>query len=103
MIGKELEFDVLGCRIKIRAEELNADGEKPVSPELIVELVLKEMGQMKQKNSQLDDKQIAVLLALKFAKEKMILENSINIDQTEIYKSASQALRLIEEVCPTTV
>ena len=103
MIEKDLQFDVLGCRIKIRAEEVNAEGDRLLSPEHIVGLVLSEIDQMKAENSKLDDKQIAVLLALKFAKEKMVLESSLNIDQAEIYKNTSMALKLIEEVCSTTV
>lgn len=103
MIGKELEYDVLGCRIKIRDEELEGLGQKNILPSAVVEFVLNEIAQMKSQNAQLDEKQLAVLLALQFAKEKLILESSLDFERKEIYKSANAALRLIEEVCPPIV
>jgi cell division protein ZapA (FtsZ GTPase activity inhibitor) len=99
--GKESQFDVLGCQIKFRAEASSGQGHQ-FAPAEIVEYVLNEAAALRSKNTSLDDKQIATLLALQFAREKLVLEKELQDGLSSLHKSASHALQLVEEVCPST-
>ena len=101
-MGKELEFDVMGCRIRFRPEADNQSDQ--LKAENVVEYVLKEAASLRSKNPSfmsLDDKQIAVLLALQFAREKLVLEKKWQEEFNLLRANTSQALQLIEEVCPS--
>ena len=98
--GKESEFDVLGSRIKFRAEATSGKGNIH-TPADIVEYVLNEAAALRSKNPSLEDKQLATLLALQFAREKLSLEKELQEGFANLHKGASQALQLIEEVCPS--
>ncbi len=99
--GKGSEFDVLGCQIKFRAEASSGHGHVN-TPAEIVEYMLNEAAALRSKNPSLDDKQIATLLALQFAGEKLALEKELQESFSTLHKNASHALQLIEEVCPST-
>ncbi|EQC46950.1 cell division protein ZapA [Bacteriovorax sp. Seq25_V] len=92
------EFNILGHSIRLKEVE----DETAVSPDEIVSYVNNEAIKMKQGNPNLKDSQIAVLLALKYATDKVTLEREYKESITEFEKMAEDAFRLIEEVTPST-
>lgn len=98
-IGKDLEFDVLGYRVKLRPD---ADGSND-SADKVVELVRKEALKIKESAPGLDKGQVAILVALKLASEKISLEEDFKENLEQLQLSARDALQYIEEVSPTTV
>lgn len=91
-------FEVLGYKIKLKNDE-RLDG---VSPTDIVDFVQTEAQKIFKQSPQLAPHQVAVLLALKFAGEKLALEKEYRENITELRTSAADALQYIEEVSPTT-
>lgn len=78
--SQEVEFNVLGCKVKYRPEQDDSHIAKAV-----IDLVLAEIQQLKTSRPQLRDTDVAVLVALKMATEKMQLEEEYkgNIDKLE--------------------
>ena len=66
---QEFEFDILGCRVKFRPTDSGLDEAKTV-----VDLVLGEIQKLKNAKPNLKDTDVAVLVALKIAQEKLQLE-----------------------------
>lgn len=91
-------FEVLGYRIKLKKDE-KLDG---VSPTDIVGFVQSEAQVIFKQSPQLAPHQVAVLLALKFAGEKLALEKEYRENITQLRLTAVDALQYIEEVSPTT-
>lgn len=94
-----LEFDVLGLKVKLR------DSETPqgVSPKDIIDLVTKESNKILDKNPGLNSGQVAVLVALQLASERLTIEKQYQSDIEKFEQVASSALQYIEEVSPTTI
>lgn len=67
--SQEVEFSVLGCKVKYRPEQNDSHIAKAV-----IDLVLAEIQQLKINRPQLRDTDVAVLVALKIATEKLQLE-----------------------------
>ncbi len=67
--SQEVEFSVLGCKVKYRPEQNESHIAKAV-----IDLVLAEIQQLKISRPQLRDTDVAVLVALKIATEKLQLE-----------------------------
>jgi cell division protein ZapA (FtsZ GTPase activity inhibitor) len=67
--SQEVEFSVLGCKVKYRPEQNESHIAKAV-----IDLVLAEIQQLKMNRPQLRDTDVAVLVALKIATEKLQLE-----------------------------
>lgn len=91
-------FEVLGYRIKLKKDE-KLEG---VSPSDIVGFVQSEAQIIFKQSPQLAPHQVAVLLALKFAGEKLALEKEYRENITQLRLTAVDALQYIEEVSPTT-
>jgi hypothetical protein len=91
-------FEVLGYKIKLKQDE-RLEG---VSPTDIVGFVQTEASKIFSQSPQLAPQQVAVLLALKFAGEKLALEKEYRENITQLRTSAVDALQYIEEVSPTT-
>ena len=68
--SQEVEFSVLGCKVKYRPEQNESHIAKAV-----IDLVLAEIQQLKISRPQLRDTDVAVLVALKIATEKLQLED----------------------------
>ncbi len=67
--SQEVEFSVLGCKVKYRPEQNDSHIAKAV-----IDRVLAEIQQFKINRPQLRDTDVAVLVALKIATEKLQLE-----------------------------
>lgn len=93
----KIEFDVLGHTVTFRP---NIDG-SDIAPEQILDYVRKEANIIKRNSPNLDSGQIAVLLALKLAKENFDLKNDFKENIDKLSASASDALQYFEEVAPT--
>jgi cell division protein ZapA (FtsZ GTPase activity inhibitor) len=90
--SQEKEFNVLGCKVKYRPEQNDSQQAKAV-----IESVLREIEELKSKRPLLRDTDVAVLVALKFATDKMQLEEEYknNIFKLEQYlETALQAINL---------
>lgn len=91
-------FEVLGYRLKLKKnEELNG-----ISPCDIVGFVQSEAQKIFKDSPQLAPHQVSVLLALKFAGEKLALEKEYCESINQLRSTAIDALQYIEDVSPTT-
>jgi len=91
-------FEVLGFKIKLKKDE-KLEG---ISPTDIVGFVQSEASIIFKQSPQLAPHQVAVLLALKFAGEKLALEKEYRENINQLRATAVDALQYIEEVSPTT-
>jgi len=91
-------FEVLGYKIKLKQDE-KLEG---ISPTDIVGFVQTEASKIFRKSPQLAPHQVAVLLALQFAGEKLALEKEYRENISQLRLTAVDALQYIEEVSPTT-
>jgi cell division protein ZapA (FtsZ GTPase activity inhibitor) len=87
-ISQEKEFNVLGCKVKYRPLENDSQNAKAV-----IELVLQEIEELKSKRPLLRDTDIAVLVALKMATEKMQLEDEYKTNILKLEESLQTALQ----------
>lgn len=92
-MSQEEEFNVLGCKVKVRSEQ---NEEKP-NALAVVNLVTAEIQQLKNSRPMLRDTDVAVLVALKIATEKMQLEDEYKTNIFKLESSLAQALQAIEE------
>ena len=99
--GKEVEFDVLGLRIKAAPED--SDGSVSiVSIRDIVDHINNEALKIRSNSPQIDNGKVAILLALEFAKTKLTLERELKGTVNSLYQEAKTALELLEDINPTT-
>ncbi|MBL7663755.1 MAG: cell division protein ZapA [Bacteriovoracaceae bacterium] len=93
-----LEFNILGCRVKFNS---GADGS--IDPKQVVDLVQKEVEQLKKSGVKRSDSDMAVLVALKLASDKIILESEYRNNIEKLECSVSDALKKIEQTSPATI
>lgn len=86
--SQEVEFSVLGCKVKYRPEQNDSHIAKAV-----IDLVHAEVQQLKLSRPQLRDTDVAVLVALKMATEKMQLEDEYKENIFKLEQSLESALR----------
>lgn len=92
-------FEVLGQKLKLKKDE-KLEG---IGPSDIVGFVQSEALKIISSSPQpLSQPQVAVLLALKFAGEKLALEKEYRENINLLRTTAADALQYIEEVSPTT-
>jgi cell division protein ZapA (FtsZ GTPase activity inhibitor) len=97
-IVDEATFEVLGQKLKLKRDE-KLEG---IGPSDIVGFVQSEALKIINQSPQLSQSQVAVLLALKFAGEKLALEKEYRENIRLLRTTADDALQYIEEVSPTT-
>lgn len=85
--SQEMEFNVLGCKVKLRPEQ-NDSG----TARAVVDLVMSEIQQLKTSRPGLRDTDIAVLVALKMATEKMQIEDEYKQNIFKLEESLETAL-----------
>ncbi len=96
--SSEYEFEVLGCRVKFNPV---VDG--GLSPTKVIELVNKEAQVIRASAPNRSDAEIAVLVALKLASEKIAIETEYKDNLNKLENSVSDALELVEQVSRATV
>lgn len=88
--SQEKEFSVLGCKVKYRPEQNDSHNAKAV-----IDLVLSEIQDLKTKRPMLKDTDVAVLVALKIATEKMQLEDEYKSNILKLESSLESALEIV--------
>jgi cell division protein ZapA (FtsZ GTPase activity inhibitor) len=88
--SQELEFNVLGCKVKVQPEQNDSHIAKAV-----IEEVLAEIQQLKNARPLLRDTDVAVLVALKVAKEKLQLEQEYKDNIFKLEESLENALGVL--------
>ena len=91
------DYEILGYRVKLCSQK---EGEE-LTPDEVVEYVRMKANRLLDKMPQLDKGEIALLVALTIAQEKMKLQKDFceNVDSFHGY--AEEALQFIEEVSPS--
>lgn len=89
--SQEQEFDVLGCKVKYLPEHNESQNAKAV-----IDLVLREVSELKSKRPMLRDTDVAVLVALKIATEKMQVEDDFKANILKLEESLEMALQGID-------
>ncbi len=90
-MSQEVEFNVLGCKVKVRPEQ--SDGQSAL---VVVKLVNAEIQALKAARPGLRDTDVAVLVALKVATEKLQLEDEYRESLNKLEASLDRALQAIE-------
>jgi cell division protein ZapA (FtsZ GTPase activity inhibitor) len=88
--SQEKEFNVLGCKVKYRPLQNDSQNAKAV-----IELVLREIEELKSKRPMLRDTDVAVLVALKLATEKIELEDEYKTNILKLEESLEMALQAL--------
>jgi cell division protein ZapA len=88
--SQEKEFNVLGCKVKYRPLQNDSQNAKAV-----IELVLREIEELKSKRPMLRDTDVAVLVALKLATEKIELEDEYKSNILKLEESLEMALQAL--------
>lgn len=86
--SQEQEFSVLGCKVKYRPNQNDSHIAKAV-----IDLVLAEIQELKQKRPMLRDTDVAVLVALKIATDKMQIEDEYKNNIFKLEHSLESALQ----------
>ncbi len=89
--SQEVEFNVLGCKVKYRPEQNDSHIAKAV-----IDLVSAEIQQLKISRPQLRDTDVAVLVALKMATEKLQLEDEYKGNILSLEGSLEKALSSLD-------
>lgn len=84
--SQEIEFNVLGCKVKVQP---NQDGGKARA---VIEFISEEIEQLKLKRPMLRDTDVAVLVALKIATERVELEDEYKNNIFKLEESLESAL-----------
>jgi cell division protein ZapA (FtsZ GTPase activity inhibitor) len=95
----QLEFDVLGFKVRFKPEDENSK----VPPSKTVGLVRQEADSIRKKFPQLDSGQIATLAALKIAADYLNLSEEYRENVDKFHSTAKDALQVIEDISRTSV
>lgn len=88
--SQEQEYNVLGCRVKYRPLQNDSQNAKAV-----IDLVIREIDELKSKRPMLRDTDVAVLVALKLASEKIELEDEYKSNILKLEESLGMALQAL--------
>ncbi len=91
-IGQEKEISILGCKVRYNPEQEDSHIAKTV-----IDLVNKEIISLKTARPQLRDTDVAVLIALKVAKEMVTLENEYKVNIAKLEDSMTSAMNILCE------
>ncbi|HAZ13764.1 MAG: hypothetical protein A2X86_10235 [Bdellovibrionales bacterium GWA2_49_15] len=96
-IQSEKEFDVLGYRLRYRPDCL---GDTGVDADEVVEYFNQRANGLRSRYPHLDPGQVATLLALDIAKEKLVLEREFKTSLHNLEERTRKALEKIEKADP---
>ena len=86
-IGQEAEVDILGCHVKMRPSDSDRDVARAV-----IDLVSKEIAELQKARPSLRETDVAVLVALKMATDKVKLESEFKEPVLKLESSLEQAV-----------
>jgi cell division protein ZapA (FtsZ GTPase activity inhibitor) len=89
-MSQDTEYNVLGCKVRVRPDQNDSHNAKAV-----VDLINAEIQQLKINRPQLRDTDVAVLVALKVATEKMQLEDEYKQNIFKLEESLETALQAL--------
>lgn len=90
-MSREEEYNVLGCKVKVRP-----DSTEGLDALAVVNLVNAEVMQLRSTRPSLRDTDVAVLVALKMATEKMQLENEYKANICRLETTLEKAIQMTE-------
>jgi cell division protein ZapA len=88
--SQDIEYNVLGCKVRVRPDQDDSAIAKAV-----VDLVNSEVEQLKKSRPQLRDTDVAVLVALKMATEKLQVEDEYKNNIFKLEESLETALQVL--------
>lgn len=88
-----MEVEILGCVVKVRPDDIDRD-----MAQTVINLVKKETAQLKLARPSLRDTDVAVLVALKMATEKVKLEQEFKTAVFKLEKSLTTAADRLNRV-----
>lgn len=97
---RDNEFRILSFKLRLDAS-MESDSEE-IDAQDVVEYVRNEVEKLKSQLPKLSDGQLAILTALKLAKDKLTLEQEFKENVTRLEATAKDALKYIEEVMPVS-
>ena len=89
-MSQDTEYNVLGCKVRVRPDQNDSHNAKAV-----VDLINAEIQQLKINRPQLRDTDVAVLVALKVATERMQLEDEYKQNIFKLEESLETALQAL--------
>lgn len=89
-MSQDTEYNVLGCKVRVRPDQNDSHNAKAV-----VDLINAEIQQLKISRPQLRDTDVAVLVALKVATERMQLEDEYKQNIFKLEESLETALQAL--------
>ncbi len=89
-MSQDIEYNVLGCKVRVRPDQNDSHNAKAV-----IDLVNAEIKQLKSARPLLRDTDLAVLVALKVATEKMQLEDEYRDNIIKLEGSLETALQAL--------
>ena len=89
-MSQDIEYNVLGCKVRVRPDQNDMNNAKAV-----IDLVNAEIQQLKSARPMLRDTDLAVLVALKMATEKMQLEDEYKENILKLEGSLETALQAL--------
>jgi cell division protein ZapA len=87
-LSQEIEYNVLGCKVRLRPDQSDNRHAKTV-----IDLVNSEIQELKSSRPMLRDTDLAVLVALKMATEKLQLEDDYKENILKLEGSLETALQ----------
>ena len=88
--SQEQEFNVLGCKVKYQPSLNDSHNAKAV-----IGVVVREVEELKSRRPMLRDTDVAVLVALKIATERLQLEDEYKSNILKLEESLGQALQVM--------
>jgi cell division protein ZapA (FtsZ GTPase activity inhibitor) len=88
--SQDTEFNVLGCKVRHRPEENDS-----LQARAVIDLVQAEVEGLKKSRPTLRDTDVAVLVALKIATEKLQLEDEYKTNIFKLEESLETALQAL--------
>lgn len=89
-MSQDIEYNVLGCKVRVRPDQNDSHNARAV-----IDLVNAEVQQLKTSRPQLRDTDVAVLVALKLATEKMQLADEYKQNIFKLEESLETALQAL--------
>ncbi len=92
--NEALEFEILGYKVNFRSDTVNS----LISPIEIVGYVEREVSEMRKNAKHLSVGEVAVLLALKMAQEKLLIEREYKGNIIKLHQEVNDAKKVIDSL-----
>ncbi|MCK5074073.1 MAG: cell division protein ZapA [Bacteriovoracaceae bacterium] len=88
------EFEVLGFKVRFRPD----DDDSQVEANEVVEYIRKEAKKLKITSHDLESGEAAILLALRVAHDKLVLENEYRESIAKLHTETTEAIKIIDNI-----